>query len=824
MKPNHVHTVVMPLPLRRVRTPGHRMLPVVVFVAAALSQFSGAGWTNAAALHAAASPAALEAQAAGRVLIEFDGTTQSLKDFIARLQSAGTEVCHVFLPSFLIIENAPSDLSNWNGVLNVYDRSIPTDTMTGRGLTARTVIGIWNSTFLPAVEDETPSAGASPSMGQMPEDAKHKPIDLSMPTPFSPENTPYGAGFWDTSEYLMGSVAVGIFLVESDACCYSYDWSDAEVSQTTLGVYQGMDYWRTQGGVSAHLTFFYDLHVRVPISYEPIEMNHSDEQLWISEAMASFGYNTGDPWYDVTSYNNDLRSTLGTDWAYSLFIVDSDPAVDLGRFPDGGYAWAYFGGPWISMARYCTWAYNFSNYFRAVPAHEMGHIFYATDEYDGYLQYSGYLNIIDRNYPTCTMNQNTLTGLCVNSKQQVGWRDADGDGIHDILDTPPETTLLSYPVDPTPVDVVTFNGDAVVTTYPNLNPYGLRNNITLNTIAGVENRVSGGAWAPATATDGAFGEPQEQVTFAVDLPNCGPNTIELRAVNSVGNSDQTPASDMLSLKAPEATPTNVAASDEQCDRITVSWSWSNPGQEGFEVYRDGQPVFASSDINLRSWDDTNVVQGESHDYSVAVLNECGAGPASAEDTGMACYPVATLFVDFGADRDESAIRVHWETLEMTPGISFDIYRTQGSGRTEAIDVAVSHSAEQYWFEDAGVVPGASYRYRVIAVGADAGLASFEVVVAPIAVELVLEQNHPNPFNPVTTISFVLPEGGPVELEIFDVAGKVVSTVVNETLPAGRHSFVWNGRMASGESASSGMYVYRLRTSAGVVSRKMTLLK
>jgi FlgD Ig-like domain len=790
----------------------------VGFTLVALALLPRAGWTDAAP---AASPAPVNAPES-RVLIEFDGTAQSLKNFVVRLRSAGTEVSHVFVPSFLIVENPPTDLSSWNGVLNVYRESIPLGAQTGRGLTERVVIDVWNATLSPAAQDEPPSFDPDPSMGAMPADAKHKPTDVYALAPLSLENVPYGAGFYDTSEYLMGSVAVGIFIMESNAG--SYDWSDAEVSQTTLGVYQGMDFWRTQGGAAAHLTFFYELHVRVPTIYEPIEIAHGDEQLWISEAMASLGYNTGNPWYDVTAYNNDLRSALGTDWAYSLFIVYSDPTVDLGRFPDGGYAWAYFGGPWISMARYCTWAYNFSNYFKAVPAHEMGHIFYATDEYDGYLQYSGYLNIVDRNNVTCLMNQNSLTGICANSKQQVGWRDTDADGIHDILDTPPQTTLLSYPVDPTPVDVITFNGSAVVTTYPNLNPYGPRNNITLNTISGVENRVSGGAWGPSTATDGAFGEPEEQVTFAVDLPNCGPNTIELRAVNSVGNSDPTPASDMVSLNAPEAMPVDVAATDDQCDRVTVSWNWAGAGQQGFDVYRDGQLVHTSNDINLRTWDDTNAALGETYDYSVAVINECGAGPVSAEDVGGLCYPVATLFVNFGAHRDVSAIRVHWATLEADPALRFKVYRAEGTATAQQIDVAVDHSAEEYWFEDSGVDPAVSYRYRVVALAADEGLASFEVVVAPIQVELVLEQNHPNPFNPTTTIGFVLPEAGPVELEVFDVAGKVVSTVVKETLPAGRHSFDWNGRMENGESASSGIYVYRLRTPAGVVSRKMTLLK
>ena len=86
-------------------------------------------------------------------------------------------------------------------------------------------------------------------------------------------------------------------------------------------------------------------------------------------------------------------------------------------------------------------------------------------------------------------------------------------------------------------------------------------------------------------------------------------------------------------------------------------------------------------------------------------------------------------------------------------------------------------------------------------------------------------NVPNPFNPKTEIHYALAEAGRVELVIFDVAGRRVTTLVDGTQAAGLHDAVWNGDDASGRPVSSGIYFARLVTEEGLVdSRKLTLLK
>ena len=85
--------------------------------------------------------------------------------------------------------------------------------------------------------------------------------------------------------------------------------------------------------------------------------------------------------------------------------------------------------------------------------------------------------------------------------------------------------------------------------------------------------------------------------------------------------------------------------------------------------------------------------------------------------------------------------------------------------------------------------------------------------------------YPNPFNPATTISYDLPEPATVKLVIYDVAGKLVQTLVaGEAIDAGHHEEVWQGRDETGGIAAAGVYFYKLDTGEYSETRRMTLLK
>lgn len=76
-------------------------------------------------------------------------------------------------------------------------------------------------------------------------------------------------------------------------------------------------------------------------------------------------------------------------------------------------------------------------------------------------------------------------------------------------------------------------------------------------------------------------------------------------------------------------------------------------------------------------------------------------------------------------------------------------------------------------------------------------------------EFSLSQNYPNPFNPSTSIKYALREDIHVSLKVFDLLGKEVRTLVDETQKAGYKSITWDGRSADGNAVSSGIYFYRL---------------
>ncbi|MFH2056084.1 MAG: FlgD immunoglobulin-like domain containing protein [bacterium] len=88
----------------------------------------------------------------------------------------------------------------------------------------------------------------------------------------------------------------------------------------------------------------------------------------------------------------------------------------------------------------------------------------------------------------------------------------------------------------------------------------------------------------------------------------------------------------------------------------------------------------------------------------------------------------------------------------------------------------------------------------------------------------LGQNHPNPFNPETVISFSLPQSGQVKLEVFNILGERVLVLADELLPAGNYRYTWDGKDSQARRAPSGIYLYRLSAAGLSSTRKMLLLK
>jgi hypothetical protein len=91
-------------------------------------------------------------------------------------------------------------------------------------------------------------------------------------------------------------------------------------------------------------------------------------------------------------------------------------------------------------------------------------------------------------------------------------------------------------------------------------------------------------------------------------------------------------------------------------------------------------------------------------------------------------------------------------------------------------------------------------------------------------KFVLFQNRPNPFNNTTQIDFGLDRGGLTLLQVYDISGKLVRTMVDREMPPGWYSRNWDGRDAKGQRVASGVYFYRLESPAGIHTRKLVVIK
>jgi len=151
-------------------------------------------------------------------------------------------------------------------------------------------------------------------------------------------------------------------------------------------------------------------------------------------------------------------------------------------------------------------------------------------------------------------------------------------------------------------------------------------------------------------------------------------------------------------------------------------------------------------------------------------------------------------------------------------LDFTVFKPSGSNNAGHGVFAASQT--EVYFTGAVNVPADVYV-------AEVAIPQVTGVVPPPArsTTVRLLPNHPNPFNPATTIAFELPRSAHVSLRIHDLAGRLVRTLIaGESRAAGRHQVTWRGDLDGGARAASGVYVYRLEAGGEVLSRRMALLK
>lgn len=210
----------------------------------------------------------------------------------------------------------------------------------------------------------------------------------------------------------------------------------------------------------------------------------------------------------------------------------------------------------------------------------------------------------------------------------------------------------------------------------------------------------------------------------------------------------------------------------------------------------------------------------------------------SQDVSLVAWLVGSTVVSFtnltaidnGAD-----ITVRWNTETEMDNAGFNVYRSTGieDARTllngELIQARGNElRGANYAFNDWNVTDGTTYYYWI----EDVNLHGKTATHGPVEVSkkartptvFSLAQNSPNPFNPLTEIQYDLPRTSRVRLEVYNVLGQRVATLVDDIQTAGTKVARWNGKNDGGVAVSGGVYFYRLEAGEFVDVKKMVLLK
>jgi hypothetical protein len=471
---------------------------------------------------------------------------------IAALEDKGIYVQHVIPPRVVIArlstqaERFALAISN---VVSVHWEAVAPFDVT-EGMDLATGVAAWNHLLAPEAAAGAAAGAAAPP--RIPAEATPLVGDaLEPPMPavsrlltgpgFYVTNAP---GYYSTSEFMIGKVAVGVILPESKSGIIgNYEnWDPNRQQKVFDEIMEGLDWWVRQSPSSANLTFYYDQQFSIPTQYEPITkngyINDTDQDAWVSDIFSNMGY-TGTRFKQARDYINSLRTKFDTDWCYTFIVVDSNKDSD-GKFADGSIAWAYRGGPYSVMNyKNDNWGISSMN---LVAAHETGHIFLAADEYCqppyGCCDFNnyGYLNVYNGNcqngnpLSVACMMRNNENAICDYTKGQIGWRDTDGDSRPDTIDNDVNNIFDPYPT-PTKNNFLTFTGTAA--DIPCDSP--TRTDVTINKIIYVWYRVNDFPGAFANATDGSFNNDVEGYNFTIQLPMAGVYRIKTKAVSTSVN-------------------------------------------------------------------------------------------------------------------------------------------------------------------------------------------------------------------------------------------------------------------------------------------------
>ncbi len=354
-------------------------------------------------------------------------------------------------------------------------------------------------------------------------------------------------GVMETSEYMIGRVGVYIVFVESTGGIdpNMEDWQNWRMVQVEQGINRALWWWTSQYPFTYPKLEFYVLNRVIGYTdYEPIIRPSIDERLWVSQILSRLGCGSGDSFYMMAkSCADQLRKSWGMDWAFIIFVVDSYNDVD-GKFANEYFAYAFLNGPYM-VVTYDNNGWGIERMDRVV-AHEIGHIFGATDEYDGRQERGGYLYEWDVDGSQCIMD-NSNWCISVGTRRQIGWVDDNRNGFPDVLENRLSIEVSRSPKPITDNSELFYEGKLILEPVQCRRP-GCRS-VTINKIRTASYTLDCGRAGVLTnyftSTDGLLDSPYEEFSIRLSVKTPGRCQVRINAEDSLYFSTATYSSEVL---------------------------------------------------------------------------------------------------------------------------------------------------------------------------------------------------------------------------------------------------------------------------------------
>lgn len=616
------------------------------------------------------------------------------------------------------------------------------------------------------------------------------------------------------SEFLVGNILVISIYPESEGG--TEDWSDKELADATMGVYTAMINFQEQYGF-VPMNFTFKIFRRAATGFEPISYEMETDYLWINDVMQGLGYTPDTRAIStVHAFNEDWRRHFAgrIDWVYTAFIANSQNIANH-RFDNGAAAYtayANLGGPYLVMpfpAGENPYYIDETLVFSQIYQHETCHIFWALDEYPearnvGCNSSSGYLNIRNLNKVTgfdpvmgqprgcsegppvnCIMwdpKQDQGRPFCQYTRGQMGITDRNNNSVPDVFDSTPEIIFENSDIETVLTSDVTIRADIISRPVPNNNPFFADSPNKREYAAPLKDAVlmvDGTGNLYLLPEDGRWDEPVEEIVFNLSGISTGLTRIQIKARTTVGLSS---------------------------------------------------PFFTKRLYNLGL------------NYSFFTVNITDVG-----------------------------VELSWNMIGDTFGATFALYRIDdSSGRPDTLLIAENilpsgPREDQYLpftVADPGAKPGRSYDYFVLG-SYTIGTEQYEVssglipatAMLSIAPGNLLSPVAPNPFNPSrepTAFSvdvpmtyretvpedapskgnsgpsgasaFLEPIRTPVDVVIYDVAGRRVKTIDSTHIYSQAVTYQWDGTNDNSDPAPAGIYFLRVVAGSKEQVRKIVLTR